>query len=998
MRPLTLTIKGLRSYRESQHIDFSDIGLMAIIGATGAGKSSILEGICFALYGLPTWPEGSAKPLIADDGDGTATAILTFVAKGKTWQVTRTTSRRRPANHELRCLDDDRVEPLDSSTEIKAKIEQLVGLNYKAFLKAVILPQGKFQELLHAGDSERPPILRAVLGLEQISEVRKQASATQHRLEPHLLQLERQRAPLTPDPDAVIATTTRELTALDGQITELTSIKKTHTEASNTHTEATQAAAVLRTTAHELEQRIRQDFAARYQQLLDQHAALTTELSTARASLRETSTQSERITETLARADDDGTGVEATVALLKDLGSVQRQLPDIEEEQHDLADQHTSIATDRAHLEHRRGEHAGLLERAEQARTYAASLESEVEAAAQTLEKYQSLLREVRRTAGDIETTTVAQTTARGVLQEATTALAEAKHAAAQARSQAETATTALTDAHRADAAAHAAEGLDAGDPCSVCTRPLPTDFEPPHSPDIAAAKRLQSSATRRESATADKLQAAERNHAAAESTLAVATEARAHAGVDYITAVESLTAAVGSVDLEYPDEALLGAPRLAHNTAKAAHKDAGDAAEKARADTIKDETEIAGLHEAVEARHNVLTKSVAALERRKTAALDIYNATPARYRTSGPMGQDTIGDAIEQVQRRKHELDQFTVELKNIQAQAKKHRAALDEVNDRLGAEVFTPAERIAGEIRVLADRAASSTPLTTAVLIPPRPEPTSLTTDAQWADQVIAAAEAIVRNCYAAATVRDQTAHDAHTAMTSILDSAQVSSAQDLDDQLDDARARRRMAIAEQDKARADKPRADEIDQRIDLLTPQLAVLGELHSLLSDGRFMNAVLKRRQGVLLGRATKILLEMTKERFAFHHDFKIFDCVTAQPRSAKTLSGGETFLASLALALALIELTSSGGGRIESLFLDEGFGTLDPRTLDEAMDALTQQADAGRLVAVITHMEDVAEYFDNILIVDKIDDSSHTHWATGQEREHMIIGRSGPTQ
>ncbi|MRH93533.1 AAA family ATPase [Nocardia sp. SYP-A9097] len=992
MRPLTLTIKGLRSYREAQHIDFRDIGLMAIIGATGAGKSSILEGICFALYGRPTWTEESAKPLIADGGDGTATAILTFLAKGKTWQVTRTTSRKRPANHELRCLDDDHFETLDSSTDIKAKIEQLVGLTYKAFLKAVILPQGRFQALLHASDSERPAILEAVLGLEQITEVRKQAAAKQRRLEPHLYQLERQRIQLTPDPGAVIDTTTRELATLDVRITGLTSAKKTYTDAKNTYTETTEAAALLRKTAHELEQRIREDFAPRYEQLLKRHATLTPELSSAEASLDAVTVEEERVIALLARADDDGTGIESTLTLLKDLRSVQRQLPTIEEEERDLADQSRDITTDLTHLEHRLGAHVNVIERADRAEKQEAGIESEVDVASETLDQYRSLLREARRTATATATATDSENTARRAVQEATRALVDAKHAAAQACEQAEAAKTALDAANRADAAAHAAEHRGAGDPCPVCTRALPNDFQPPRTPDITEAKRLLNNATRRETVTAQKLVATERQHAAAESTLTAATEANTCTRLEYTAAVESLTATVGSVDLEQSDDALLAKPRHALDTAKTAHKVAGTAAKKAREDNIKDKAEIDTLNKAVEGRQKVLTKALAALDRRKSAALTTYSATPARYRTSGHASQESIDYAIEQVQFRKKELDQLAKELKTAQAQAKQRRTALKVVTDSLSAEVSTPAERIAAQIGVLADRAASTSPPVTAVPIPARPEPTSLVADAHWARQVIAAAELIARNCHAAATIRDQAAIHANAAMSSTLDTAQVSSTEDLDDELGKARARRIQAISDQDKAQADKPRADEIDRRIALLTPQLAVLAELHSLLSEGRFMAAVLKRRQSVLLDRASKILLDMTKETLTFHHDFSIFDCQTVQPRSAKTLSGGETFLASLALALGLIELTSSGGGRIESLFLDEGFGTLDPHTLDEAMDALTKQADAGRLVAVITHMENVAEYFDNILIVNKPDSGSRAHWASEPEREQMIDG------
>jgi len=81
-------------------------------------------------------------------------------------------------------------------------------------------------------------------------------------------------------------------------------------------------------------------------------------------------------------------------------------------------------------------------------------------------------------------------------------------------------------------------------------------------------------------------------------------------------------------------------------------------------------------------------------------------------------------------------------------------------------------------------------------------------------------------------------------------------------------------------------------------------------------------------------------------------------------RSARTLSGGETFLASLALALALSEqvgsLAVTEKARLDSLFLDEGFGTLDPETLEVVVEAIEQLGGDGRMVGVITHVSELA--------------------------------------
>jgi ABC-type hemin transport system ATPase subunit len=72
---------------------------------------------------------------------------------------------------------------------------------------------------------------------------------------------------------------------------------------------------------------------------------------------------------------------------------------------------------------------------------------------------------------------------------------------------------------------------------------------------------------------------------------------------------------------------------------------------------------------------------------------------------------------------------------------------------------------------------------------------------------------------------------------------------------------------------------------------------------------------------------------------------------------------------SLALALGLVELAGRGGGRLDALFLDEGFGSLDANSLSEALDVLGRQAETGRMVAVISHLRSVAEAMDRVLAV-----------------------------
>jgi exonuclease SbcC len=87
------------------------------------------------------------------------------------------------------------------------------------------------------------------------------------------------------------------------------------------------------------------------------------------------------------------------------------------------------------------------------------------------------------------------------------------------------------------------------------------------------------------------------------------------------------------------------------------------------------------------------------------------------------------------------------------------------------------------------------------------------------------------------------------------------------------------------------------------------------------------------------------------------------DAWSGQDRDTATLSGGETFLASLALALGLADvvMAEAGGARIEALFVDEGFGTLDEETLDEVMDVLDGLREGGRVVGLVSHVSELRQ-------------------------------------
>src|SRR6266536_1718923 len=142
MRPITLEISGVRSYRTRTSIEFPDGGLIGIVGDTGSGKSSILEAMVAALYARTSWKRGDLSEL-RNSSEKTMRIVFTFEVDGRRWRVTRTSSKNNypPAVNELVCLEDE-DEVYSSLDSVNKKIVDLVGLEYEAFKSAVILPQG----------------------------------------------------------------------------------------------------------------------------------------------------------------------------------------------------------------------------------------------------------------------------------------------------------------------------------------------------------------------------------------------------------------------------------------------------------------------------------------------------------------------------------------------------------------------------------------------------------------------------------------------------------------------------------------------------------------------------------------------------------------------------------------------------------------------------------------------------------------------------------------
>jgi exonuclease SbcC len=190
-------------------------------------------------------------------------------------------------------------------------------------------------------------------------------------------------------------------------------------------------------------------------------------------------------------------------------------------------------------------------------------------------------------------------------------------------------------------------------------------------------------------------------------------------------------------------------------------------------------------------------------------------------------------------------------------------------------------------------------------------------------------------------------------------------------------EGRPERDVVVEHLSNARADLDSLDDILARAEELRARDGTLREVEDVASalgthlrSTGFEKWVLDEVLHRLVVGATEILRELSGGAYSLTFDgrsqFSVVDHGNADAvRSARTLSGGETFLASLALALALADevaqLARTGTVRLESIFLDEGFGTLDPDTLDTVATAIEELGARGRTVGLVTHVRDLAE-------------------------------------
>jgi exonuclease SbcC len=989
MRPLRLRLRGLRSYRAAQEIDFSNVSLMAIVGDTGAGKSSILEAITYALYNATTWDQRSVKQLIAD-GAQTVTATLDFSVDGQTYRVTRSTSRTQypPSIHMLECLSDPTVQKLDGESAVNAAIQRLVGLDWKAFVSAVILPQGRFQALLQSTPGDRTAILKGIFRLDELTEVRDRADAVGSWVTTRLAKFRAARARLLPDPAGVARDAEDRRREAAQREAEL---RKGQAEFRRL-AEAAKAADTRAEVAEGQAARIENLLVGGAEQLRS-CAPVAARLAEEKTALQVNESGSRRIesclVDELASADASNEGREAlgrADQILENLArEVRRQGQEADKLQLEadaIADVEESLAIDEKGV-------AKLLSQADDA-------EAEAERTGETASEAQRRCADARRQLASYRDTMSSyggqQRLLAQIEQQAGDHRAAVRHAELEQESALQTrqAARAVYDKLlRAHAAAHAATGLLPGDPCPICSQVIPKGFVAPAAPAIASARRALD---RAEEAVGE----AQRAVTKSQTDLGHSEKALESATADLAT-LDAKGAGIAArvrellpgADLQASDDDVLK-PAVGEEQKRLEELEAQQklskqlrsAADRADADFV------ARRRASVNQRAGFARAQASLAEDRQQCETD-RQSLPVRYKPEGPLTPGSILMVQERAKARLTELRAIEDKLSDIRHQLDALRERLSALDREWEQSVEKPRQRAQQNLALLRERIAEAAQMLGSAA-PPALAAGTLEEEIRQSDRLEQAGRDLAGGLRDEARGCRASAESVHRQLSQVLQSAGAGSERDLEEAIIAAAATAKQAQDERDLARRQERRAADLDSRITEGQRFFVTLQELTGLLTDGRFIGYVVGRKQQALLALASDIFASMTGNRYGFALDFQIVDRFTGQPRPVKTLSGGETFLASLALALGLVELAGRSGGRLDALFLDEGFGSLDANALDSALGELERRASGGRLVAVISHLRAVAERIETVLSVASTPAGSDAHWITGPEREAVV--------
>ncbi|HKR13310.1 MAG TPA: SMC family ATPase [Pyrinomonadaceae bacterium] len=925
-------MKGFTSFNQPISIDFTRLDLFAITGPTGAGKTSIIDAIIYALYGCtPRLGKQSISNLISQGAnslhvqlDFSSGKSLFRVGRRAKWTGKKTISEVRFEEWE----DDKWTSRADKSAQAEAMIESAVGLDFKGFTKSVVLPQGRFDDFLKGKIDDRREVLSELLQLDiyrrMMERANEIAKENRNRFEQLSDLLTKEYANATPENLASIQDLLAQLEpACEPLTAKLTRIRE------------------LMPVAYEL-RKATDDMATAEKELkqlgptrLKAEKTLTAIHDKVQLSQRKLEEIEARIKSTVFKSDlrDELMSkvhkceqLQANQARLHDLNELQkkrsRACADGESRYQKAEQQLNTARTESEALEAKLQSDKKDCEDALQKHGSADAIKATID-----LNKRRTK-DEQRKTKLELEIVRLNddEKTRRLKIQETDSALTKARDELNNFKAELE----ALTHRHLAE---ELKQQLEEGKPCPVCEQVV--EHAPPKKkhPSVDQARKL----VEEQEKETHRLSASKASIEGGLSELGPQLQNKQHEVAEIVKLIGEAGAKIRSVLRKAPDG----------------------------------EIEV----ELEELRRYVLTLD------------EVFNETfqkANQARETETRAREALAKIDRELVEIRSEMSSSAAELNRLEEQSHELRTLLGKDDDlsTLKAELQKQddAKRdLEKNIGLKESESASHS---------------------QTRDELAEASKVLE-----GLKVQGETLQQTHTKLHNDIGRSKDLLTSTFPDLKIDALGSDRDAAAQLDaNSRQLETEREEIQkrilehrQRINTVKEQIdhaaeiradmefhrgesAVAYELAQALRADQFIDFIQREAYHRLALDGSKHMKTLSSDRYSFSfekNEFVVRDHWNADDeRPVTTLSGGESFLASLALALALAEGLSGlshGRGRfaLESLFLDEGFGTLDPETLDIVLQGVETLSTTNRLVGIISHIPELAERLPSRIYVRK---------------------------
>lgn len=1030
MRPLKLTMSAFGPYAKETILDFAQLGeqnIFVITGPTGAGKTTIFDAICYAFYGETSGAEREVRGLRSDfvlpDEAQVTYVELVFMVRGKVYKIRRQPAQKLPSKRggfkegvaaaELSCVGHEAFTPLAKVGEVDGKIVELLGLTKDQFRKIVMIPQGDFRRFLNADTKEKQEILRKLFGTGLFEQVqyalaqqkkdlearsRDQRLLVQEKLQyieaadhAELAELKQSEQP---ELGPVIAAL-RRAAALDGEQEQ--SLKERVRQTLEEQKRLQQALADGRVLNDRLQQ------LAETKALLAQLAAQDREMAQKRQTLERIGWALELAAmdklyggwqRTVAEQMHDKEQLKQALALNQRcleqaktrLAQQQAQEALMKEKQQQLdrlEGYHGDVAR-LAQLRQAQLESARQLESAQalqlklknsqqQNETKRQELAAELERLRQQQEKRQQLSHQVELDQRDSLPLQelLGQIERYGQLKkQLEQSSAEIRHLQAIFEEQ-ERLLRDLRQNQLTQYGAILAKELVEGVPCPVCGalhHPVPQRAQT----QLVSDELLEAQEKRMEISRGQWQQAREREEGL-RAQLGQMDERldQADGGLHSreVSALRQWWQAVHQQLAHLQERCQNGQKQLAESADLEQQltlcQQQLQKAEAAVGDGVVQMEQAAALQVEWHGRHQ------AAL----TALGDVTARVPEAYQS-----MEALEHAIELLRQA---LDAYQKELAAAQASYEQYNGRQQEQSGRLGA-----VEKMLADS--LKQRQAAQMAFEQAVA-------GHFADEAQYRQYQALIDQRTAREKELRAYDEQLAAcHSRISQLQTLVGTRQAADTQDLEDQLAQLAQQltdlQRKYLLLTNRREINERLAQELEEKqalLEQLAREYADVGRLAKMASgdnDWRmtFETFVLITYFNQVLQEANQRLQKMTGERYYFLRrseitdkrgksglDIDIMDNYTGKARAVSTLSGGEGFKASLALALGLSDVVqqTAGGIELSTIFIDEGFGTLDHDSLDATVDTLVELQLGGRLVGIISHVSELKERIPAQLVV-----------------------------